>query len=178
MTPLFLPTSPPVHDYHTGFLPFQTNHSLKQQTTLHLLILRFHSLYSMCTFRFWAYHCVMCWSSSNTSKHGATATFRVNEPCMKRQVLEWWYEGVGYGALYWEEAKARYVCLTVVVRGRSVFFNWFITQTVYTRCTKISFKIVPANKGQECKMWCYPKGRTYTLSYKCYTQNSHMGIVL
>ena len=26
----------------------------------------------------------------------------------------------------------------------SFFFNWFITQTVYTKCTKISYKTVPA----------------------------------
>ena len=24
------------------------------------------------------------------------------------------------------------------------FFNWFITQTIYTRCTKISYKTDPA----------------------------------
>ena len=28
--------------------------------------------------------------------------------------------------------------------GRKVSFNWFITQTMYTRCKKTSYKIVPA----------------------------------
>ena len=38
-------------------------------------------------------------------------------------------------------------------------------------------KSYSGSKGQECKVWCYPKGRAYTLSYKSYIQNSHMGII-
>jgi hypothetical protein len=58
-------------------------------------------------------------------------------------------EEVGYGALYYVmERRQSQIC-----------------------------KSYSGSKGQECKVWCYPKERPHTLSYKSDIQNSHMAVV-